>query len=701
VISQAFSFSGQGEIHMKKLIKWLAIIGGSLLILLIAALLIIPLFVNIEDVKPQIENRVAQTTGRPFMLMGSLDLSLFPWAGFSMSDVHLGNLPNFTEKDFITVKDFEIRVKLLPLLFKDIQVKRFVIKQPCIVLVKNKNGRTNWEMVTTAEIGGFPEKKEEQQTPARKAPLEELPLKSLAVGEFAVTDGTLIWIDHESNVKKEISNLSLSLENVSLDRPIGLNLSALVDKWPLMLAGSIGPVGKNIGQGPIPVDVTLKAVEQVEMHLAGIIKEAIGNPQYDMTLKLAPFSPRKLLSALDSSFEIQTTDPGVLNRFSLETAIKGNTTAATLTGGHLQLDQTELSFTVTAREFTKPDVTFDLALNNMDLDRYLPPPAQKPDNEKDAKQKTARQGTQNTDYAPLRKIILDGRMKADALTINHAKIENLSLKVTAKNGVFHLDPLTMNLYQGHVATKGTVDIQQAAPQSQMVLQTNDIRVNPFLKDVVDKDMLEGVLNAQINMKTTGDDPANIKKTLNGSGDLLFKDGSIKGVDIGGMIQNVSAAFGLSENKEMTSRTDFSEFHVPFTIKNGIFNTTATTLTSPLLRLFAAGSADLVKETLDFRIEPKFVGTFKGQGDTQARTGVTVPVNVSGTFTSPTFRPDLANLIQQNLAGEIPSMTDLEKNLQNLKKAVPTEDAPKVLEEKAKKALEDKAKDLFRGFSPGK
>src|SRR5512147_2106302 len=98
-----------------KALKWLLIVGGSLLVLLIAALLLIPLFVDVEKHKPEIEKQVASTVGRPFAIKGPLKLSLFPWAGVAFSDLHLGSPPGYTEQDLLFVKSFDVRMKLLPL----------------------------------------------------------------------------------------------------------------------------------------------------------------------------------------------------------------------------------------------------------------------------------------------------------------------------------------------------------------------------------------------------------------------------------------------------------------------------------------------------------------------------------------------------------------------------------------------------------
>jgi AsmA protein len=111
---------------MKKMLKWLLLATAAVFILCFLALLIVPRFVDLDDYKPQIESKVSEATGRPFTLGGDLKLSLFPWAGVAFSDLRLGAPPQFKEKDFITIESFEFQVKLLPLLFKDIQVKRFV-----------------------------------------------------------------------------------------------------------------------------------------------------------------------------------------------------------------------------------------------------------------------------------------------------------------------------------------------------------------------------------------------------------------------------------------------------------------------------------------------------------------------------------------------------------------------------------------------
>jgi AsmA protein len=663
---------------MKKAIKWLLIVGGGFVALVILALLIVPMFIDVQEYKPRIETMVSDATGRPFRIGGDINLSLFPWVGISLSELHLGNPEGFEEKDFLNVKFFEVRIKLIPLISKDIQVKRFILENPRIVLVKNKSGRGNWE-----GLGKPP--KEKEKTEERGAE-EGLPIKSLAVGEVTIKNGSLLWIDHMKGARKEISDLTLKLRDVSLDQPIQLALSANLDGQPMELKGNVGPVGKDPGKGTIPFDFAVRALKELDMNIKGKIVDPATRQIFDLEIVISPFSPRKLVKSLGQDFPVKTADPEALNNVAFSARLKGNPQNVSVSDGTLKLDDSNIVFSAKAKDFLKPDVAFELKLDKIDLDRYLPPPAEKKPAEEEKKTKAGTSEGKKTDYSPLRKLVLDGAIKIGELKAHGAKIQDLYLNILGKNGLFQLDPLSLKLYDGDVSSKAGLDVRKDIPKSHMVLKAKGIKANPLLKDVLNKDILEGTVKASLDIAMAGDDAKKIKSTLNGKGDLFFKDGAIKGIDLAGMVRNAQAAFGLAKRGGGKPRTDFAELHLPFTMTRGIFKTPNATLKSPILRVLAAGKANLVKETLDFRIEPKFVATIKGQGDTKERAGITVPVLVTGTFSSPTFRPDLQSMIKDRLKKALPELKNILSD-QNQQEGKP-------------KPLEEKVKDLLKGLPFG-
>jgi AsmA protein len=625
---------------MNKAIKWGLILCASLVVLVIAVLLIAPAFIDIRDYKPQLEKKVADATGRPFSVGDDLSLSLFPWAGISFSDLRLGNTPGFSEKELVTVKSFEVRVKLLPLITRDIQVKRFILNEPNITLVKNKAGQVNW-----AQPDGAKKKSTAEKT-ATASKSEEaeagLPIKDLTVGEFSIKNGSIIWIDHTTNTRKKITAVNLKLKDVSLERPVTLSFSALLDNQPLSIDGTVGPVGKDFKQATIPLALDINALKELALQLNGKVKNPGSKPGVDMAVEIKAFSPRKLMAALGQEFPVATSDPDALGRVALKANLKGDQKKLMVSDGILNLDESMLKFSLNASDFSRPNLAFDFKLDRIDADRYLPPKsAQRPAADKPAQK-------QAVDYKPLRKLILDGRVQIGQLVVNKARIEDLQLQINAKNGIFNLDPLKLKMYQGNVSGVGNFNVQTNTPQSSLDLNVENIQAGPLLRDVLEKDVLEGVTNARIKLTMSGDDAPMIKKTLNGNGQVRFNDGAIIGIDLAGMIRNVKSAFGLEQKPAQRPRTDFAELNAPFSIKQGNVHTPQTSLKSPLIRVIAAGDANLVKETLDFRVEPKVVGTIKGQGDTEQRSGLMVPVLVTGSFSKPQFAPDLAGMAKKQL-----------------------------------------------------
>ena len=652
---------------MKKGIRLVLLITAGLLILCFLALLIVPRFVDVQRYKPVIEEKVSEATGRSFTLGGDLRLSLFPWAGLAFSDLRLGAPPGFKEKDFIAVESFEFQVKLLPLLFKDIEVKRFVLVGPRIVLEKSKDGRANWEGLGKVKAGA-PAKPEAKEKVPEDIGKGGLPIESLVVGTFTIEDGNLLWIDHAKGQRRELKDLNLRLDEISLEKPIRLSLSAFVEGKPFSLEGKLGPIGKKPGEGSLDLDFSARVFETMDLKVQGQVTDVSTRPSYDLNFQIEPFSPRKLATAFDKPLPLTQTDPDVLKRLALKVTVQGSAQALTLKEGDLELDDSKLTFSANLKEFSKPSVTFDLRLNHIDLDRYLPAPQDKP-----GESKAAAPHGKKTDYTPLRKLVVDGRVHIGKLKVKNARVQDLDLKIRGRKGVLSFDPLTMRLYDGSMTSKATLDVRRNTPASNFTLQMNGVEARPLLKDLMDKDFLEGTMRAQIALAMTGDSAEKVKSTLNGKGEFRFNDGAIVGIDLAGMVRNIQSAFGMEEKGRERPRTDFAELHAPFTINNGVFNTPNTTLLNPFLRVSAKGKADLVDETLDFRVEPNFVSSIKGQGDTKDRSGIAVPVLVTGTFSSPQFRPDLESLIKKSLQGEVPDASgvkEVEEKAKRLIKGLP-------------------------------
>ncbi len=632
---------------MGKWFKWTMILFGSFLALLVLAVLLIPALVDIETYTPAIEQKASQALGLDVHLTGDMALSLFPWVGVSLSGLSVDNPPEFTHEKLLSIPSFEVRIKLLPLLSKDIQVKRFVLQQPRIILEKNASGKGNWEY-----LGGPPPPvRETSSDPQPEAPPTELPIDTLAVDDFSVTGGSVLWVDAAGEMEKEISNLNLRVTDVTLEDPVPILFSAVFDGKPVSIEGQIGPIRTEA----VPVDLDLSALDILNIGLKGKVRNPTTRPGIDVTLRIEPFSPRKVLSALHRPFPVETSDPEALSRLGFQGKISADSASLSISDGTLSLDRSTMTFSAALKNPEAPEIRFDTRLDAIDLDRYLPPPSKFPEDTRPPE--TEPPGRPATvDIDPLRKLSVNGHAQIGTLKAAGAEIQNIDVKIIGEKGIFRLDPLTLNLYKGKIAATGLADLRREAPSSKLDLKIEGLQARPLLQDVMEMDLLEGTARAEISLNMEGLDPDQMKRTLDGEGVFLFNDGSVKGINLTAMVRNVDTAFsilGLKEGGsapspkpgENQNRTDFSELKMAFQIVDGLVTIPEATLTSPFIRAAVSGRADLVSENLDLRITPKFVATAKGQGDTEKRTGYLVPVVVGGTFSFPTFRPDVNAMIK--------------------------------------------------------
>jgi AsmA protein len=662
---------------MNKALKWMVSIIGGVAVLVLVAIILVPFVVDVEKYKPVIEAKIVEATGRSFSLGGPLKPSVFPWIGLQLSDLHLGNPPGFKEKDFVSVKSFEVRVKLLPLLTRKVEVKRFVMDSPRIVLEKTEDGRAGWEGLGSGDSQAPAETK---TSPAPKPSGDGgLPIESLAVGELAITNGQILYLDQSTGTRKEVKELKLLLSDVSLDKPIGVAFSAIADNKPVSLAGKVGPVGDQPGKAPLPLDFLLSVAEHLTIKLTGRVDPAGGAPKFDVALDIASFSPRKLLADLQQPLPVEPADGTALNTLSLTLTAAGSVRSVSISNGTMKLDDTQITFNIQAKEFEKPHIALKVNLDRIDLDRYLPPA--KPEETAPLSEPAPPPQSPPADYGPLRKLVLDANFLIGELKMKNMRIRKLAMRATAKNGIVTVNPLKMNLYQGNISGSGMVNVQKNTPHTAVDMSLTGVQAGPLIKDMLDKELIEGAMTAAVGLNFSGDMPDQIRSSLNGKGNLRFNDGAVVGIDLANMVRNVQAAFTGAEKPEKKPRTDFAELVLPFTLDRGLFKTDNTRLTSPLMRVQAKGTADLSSEAIDMRIEPKFVATIKGQGDIQQRSGLTVPVLISGTFSKPKFAPDLKGLLNQKLGQPLPDRKALEK-------LVPTE-------EEVKKQVQDKAKELFK------
>ncbi len=290
-------------------------------------------------------------------------------------------------------------------------------------------------------------------------------------------------------------------------------------------------------------------------------------------------------------------------------------------------------------------VRFTLAADQVNLERYLPPPPPKP--AAGAPQGASASSTkpeEPIDLSALKALNLKGDLKIERLIASNVKLEKVHLGVKASGGKIEAEPLTADLYQGKLS--GAASANANTNRFALKADLGGVTLGPLLKDALNNDLLEGRGSVALEVQTGGATVSAMKKALSGNASLALRDSSLKGVNLGELLRKAKSLRGSSPPPEQgatpSERTDFTELGASFVIRNGVAHNEDLSAKSPLLRLAGSGDVDIGANSIDYLIKASVVASSSGQGgkDLAELRGVTVPVKVSGPLDAPRFRADL-------------------------------------------------------------
>jgi AsmA protein len=257
-----------------------------IVVLLVAAALIVPRVVDINQYHGQIQAQLQKRLGRTVTL-GEMRLSLFP-PSFQVQNPVIGEDTRFSfnqNRPFATAEKLAVSVKLLPLLRKDLQVKSLELDRPHIELVRNQQGVWNFATLgqepkpapsaEAAKRTPAPAQPQTQPTagqPTQSAPgagAEKPPAGQLALANLSIVDGQVAITDLQKHQSRAVyDHIDLSVNDFAPDKAFSIKAAAHLPtdkkagggKQAIMLQGTGGPI-KESDLLNTPFDGTLKLDE--------------------------------------------------------------------------------------------------------------------------------------------------------------------------------------------------------------------------------------------------------------------------------------------------------------------------------------------------------------------------------------------------------------------------------------------------------
>lgn len=238
-----------------------------IVVLVVAAALIIPHVVDINDYHAQIQSQLEKKLGRQVSL-GPMSLSLFP-PSFQVSNAVIGENKDFNSSHpFATADKLAVSVKLMPLLHKEVDVKSLQLDRPHIELIRNAQGE--WNFATLGQEGKPAPTQKTATAPAEdtnKKPAGQIELANLSIndGQVAITD----LQKHQSRAVYD--HIDLTVNDFAPDKAFSIKAAAHLSgqgKQAVYLEGKGGPIRQadmldTNFDGTLRMDqVSLSAVEK-------------------------------------------------------------------------------------------------------------------------------------------------------------------------------------------------------------------------------------------------------------------------------------------------------------------------------------------------------------------------------------------------------------------------------------------------------
>lgn len=576
---------------MKKFFKYGVVPVVTGIFLFAVTVILLPALINVRQYIPEIEKQISVRIGRTCSLGPDLSLSLFPSVSVSFSDLSIGNPKGFSSDTFMKIDSLEAKIKLLPLLRKQLRISRFVVGGLKVNLERNEDGRENW-------IFGEDRTGDQGFDGWRDLSL----LLDQGAGDLlGVTDGTVTWNDRVKNRGFQISDLMLLLKDVTPGNPASLECVAVFRGTPVRLDGTIGPLRSLVRQNSLPVDLHLKMAELFNAGIKGRVMVADRLPSWNLTVDIPSFSPRKISKKFHFRQLLQFADASDFNSLSLRTAINGSKQQMSFENGAVSFDDSRLTFSGSVKNLFNPEIQLLADLDQIDLDRYIPPEKKEDHTQTDS-------GGKEGKLIPVRLqgFKLDTIVKAEKIVFRGHQLSQGMVHLVVDDNLLQVDPLSFSLYSGTVHSRIVVNFQGEVEETSLNLVSEGVEIAPLLHDLFGSEPVSGRGNMALNLSSTGAGFSEILTNLEGRGALMIEKGVLSGYDFRtvfgeGKSENQTADVDGEQDDSDPRKTAFTDLSSEFVFHGGILENTATSLQTSYGKIVVVGDIDFAGRTLNLQL----------------------------------------------------------------------------------------------------
>jgi len=688
---------------VKKLTKITMIGAGICLLVLLAALIVAPKAINPNRFKPEIAAFLKNKSGRDINIEGDLQLAYAPKLAIKTGKIIMGDQSGFTGRPFATIEGSEIQVETMPLLSGNIVVNSVVLEGLTLNLTQDQQGRNNWIDLLggTAQTAQPATSKQPEHIPQQTGNASRNALAGFALGALSIKKGQVVWENRQTGKTLHINALEFSSDGIAQDKPAGLALTAEISGNQFSYPGNVKAAadvlindslnnilinnsklewaGKRLPlEQPLTVAATIKkmAINAKEQALnvsslqlqSGDIKIAadfngeqiLDKPVVKGQLQVEPFD----LGAALQQWGLQRpamADAKALSSFAMTSSFDFAPEKLDLANLDTVIDNSHGKGSFAINGFDAPAIVFDLTVDSLDLDRYLPP---REHAEIASPGFAIAAGAAKLPLDWLIKLDANGKLTLGQLIVNGMTMQNAQLTVSAKNGGITIGQTAKPFYQGEYS--GELALKTLAQSAQMTVKENltNVQLEPYLQDIKGKAMVGGMLTASTSLQSTGANKKGLRDNLSGQVDFFLKDGFYSEFNLDKLVaqaKNAISGGGKAAEKELPNRTAFKAIKGTIAINQGQLTNNDLVVNAENFRSKGEGRAMLATGDLDYKLTTRVLKAKATADSPEQFHSKPVVIKVGGTLGNPDFTLDLSALLGDKTKAKVESLIDHNKD----------------------------------------
>ncbi|MGR3511952.1 MAG: AsmA family protein [Paracoccaceae bacterium] len=609
-------------------------------------------------------DQITNAVGREVTISDELRPQLFPNLGVRTGAFSVAGSEGSTAP-LVTGAGLSVGVDLLGLFSRRVDVKEITLVSPTVTLVKDTNGRSNWDVAAG------------DAAPQSSASGGDGGTPELSLAALSIQDGTVSYRDEASGMDLRVENLDLTAAMPAPDAPLTASVAFTLNQQaasgsvelaslPRLLAGDL-------------TGVTLDAtIADNTVRFAGDLSSG-GVVQGELAVALP--APAALMALNGGA---PATLPPQILPIEVSGGLSVTPEAIVLTGGSYRLGANRLQGPVNVALQEVPFISADLSGETLDLSFLSAEEGSA--NAGDAPA-SAGEGwsTDPIDASGLSALNADIRLAASAIDLGTTALQNVTATVTVDRSRAVARIVEAQAFGGALNGQFVVNNRNGLSVAGE-MDGKTVAVQALLTDMAGFDRMRGAGDTQLSFLGVGPSLDAIMKSLSGNASLAIGEGDITGFDLASLFGGGDAADAVGDR----AVTIFEALNATFTIDQGVMRNDDLLIAANLFEATGKGDIDLGQQRMDYTIRPEvFENDLTG--------GLSVPVRIEGPWASLRIYPDLEAMARDRLKAEEDKLrAEAEARLEAERKEL-EERAERRLEKEKEKLEEKVGEEIRRGL----